>query len=211
MMKQHNYIKPLAVGLLLCVSPLTLFSAYAVVAATSTTVAVKVDKGDLGEKDNDGLKRSDGKDAMACTPYHLRDIGPDGGIVYYVDGSGCHGLEAQPYDVGATSENSNAVAAKTWIDAVSTATASNTTEVTTALSCSTTVEAATPNCWHLPSKTELEYLYEQKKVVGGFANNSYWSSTETNNDSAWFQNFLDGYQNSNSKNITLHVRAVRAF
>ena len=120
-------------------------------------------------------------------------------------------MEAQPYDVGATSENSNAGSAKTWIDAVSTAMASNTTEVTTALSCSTTVEAATPNCWRLPSKTELEYLYEQKKVVGGFANNSYWSSTETNNDSAWFQNFLDGYQNSNSKNITLHVRAVRAF
>ena len=210
-MKQHNYIKLLAVALLLGVLSLTLSRAYAVVAATSTTVAVKVDKGDLGEKDNDGLKGADEKYVIACTPYHLRDIGPDGGIVYYVDGSGCHGLEAQPYDVGATSENSNVGVPQTWTDAVSTALAGNTTAITTALSCSTTVEATTPNCWHLPSKTELEYLYEQKTVVDGFANNSYWSSTETNRDSAWFQNFLDGYQNSNSKNITLHVRVVRAF
>ncbi len=39
--------------------------------------------------------------ASSCTPYHWGDTGPDGGKVFYVDGSGCHGLEAQPYDVGA--------------------------------------------------------------------------------------------------------------
>jgi hypothetical protein len=70
---------------------------------------------------------------------------------------------------------------------------------------------ATPNCWHLPSKNELSWLYEQKTVVGGFAINYYWSSTEDGSGSAWFQAFDDGSQSYGNKNLTLPVRAVRAF
>ncbi len=33
--------------------------------------------------------------AAVCTPYHWGDTGPDNGKVFYVDGLGCHGLEAQ--------------------------------------------------------------------------------------------------------------------
>jgi hypothetical protein len=48
-------------------------------------------------------------------------------------------------------------------------------------------------------------------VVGGFANNNYWSSTENDNTNAWNQNFNNGDQNNNNKNNTNYVRAVRGF
>ena len=65
--------------------------------------------------------------------------------------------------------------------------------------------------WHLPTKDELALLYAQRKVVRGFAYNSYWSSTEFSSNYAWFQDFTSGNQNSSSKSATLPVRAVRAF
>ncbi|MSS75947.1 MAG: DUF1566 domain-containing protein [Methyloglobulus sp.] len=173
--------------------------------------------------------------ATSCTPYNLGDTGPDGGKVFYVDGSGCHGLEAQPYDVGsdvgatsvetpaisqitgqpydvgATSDNSYVGVYKTWSDAITTSAAYNTTTITNALSCSTSAYPTTPNCWHLPSKTELGYLYEQRSVVGGFSNTLYWSSTELDANFAWNQIFFNGNQNYYNKTITYLVRAVRAF
>jgi hypothetical protein len=46
--------------------------------------------------------------------------------------------------------------------------------------------------WYLPSKFELNLLYSQKDVVGGFANFFYWSSTEDNSNGAWGQGFNNG-------------------
>jgi Protein of unknown function (DUF1566) len=138
------------------------------------------------------------------TTYKWGDYGPDGGKVFYVDGSGCHGLEAQSADASTGNTMS-------WSTAISIAAAYNTTTITLALACSTTVYPTTPNCWHLPSKAELEYLYEQSVVVGGFANNNYWSSTEYSSTAAWSQNFLNGNQDDGTKLSTLPVRAVRAF
>ena len=65
--------------------------------------------------------------------------------------------------------------------------------------------------WYLPSKVELNLLYAQKTVVGGFANYVYWSSTETGSSFAWGQDFTIGYQYGGSKHDAVRVRAVRAF
>ena len=67
--------------------------------------------------------------------------------------------------------------------------------------------------WHLPSKEELNSVYVNLKQfgVGGFAYSYYWSSTESNNDSAWKQYFNNGQQYSNDKTSRYPVRAVRAF
>ena len=65
--------------------------------------------------------------------------------------------------------------------------------------------------WRLPTKDELNVLYENKDEIGGFANNSYWSSTELGNLNAWLQIFNDGYQSSYNKNLYPYsVRSVRA-
>jgi len=66
--------------------------------------------------------------------------------------------------------------------------------------------------WYLPSRQELNKLYENKVAIGGFANKFYWSSTQRNPFGAWGQGFGDGFQGSNRKDFQgQHVRAVRSF
>ncbi len=65
--------------------------------------------------------------------------------------------------------------------------------------------------WVLPSTEELNYLYENKSVVGGFTNRGYWSSSEESRSYAWDQNFTNGSQFYNDKATQNCVRAVRAF
>ncbi|MBZ0243200.1 MAG: DUF1566 domain-containing protein [Bacteroidales bacterium] len=67
------------------------------------------------------------------------------------------------------------------------------------------------NDWYLPSKDELNKLYLSKDLIGGFAADWYWSSSEFSSYFAWKQYFGDGYQGSSSKINTNYVRAVRAF
>jgi hypothetical protein len=70
--------------------------------------------------------------------------------------------------------------------------------------------------WFLPSKDELNALYLQRALVGGFveSNNDYWSSSENTELSpprAWYQVFSDGYQDRAGKYATAYVRPIRAF
>ncbi|MEA2042103.1 MAG: DUF1566 domain-containing protein [Bacteroidota bacterium] len=75
--------------------------------------------------------------------------------------------------------------------------------------------------WYLPSKEELNLMYQNKATIdataganGGsdFASAYYWSSTEDNNGgNAWSQTFDYGNQGDYGKHTTYNVRAVRAF
>ncbi len=67
--------------------------------------------------------------------------------------------------------------------------------------------------WFLPSKDELNLMYENLKLsgVGGFADSYYWSSSEYYANYAWEQSFYNGNQYNNNKSNTYRVRAVRAF
>jgi hypothetical protein len=69
--------------------------------------------------------------------------------------------------------------------------------------------------WYLPSRDELNKLYLNKAAIGGFTNNSYWSSSEVSNTLAIGQNCgLDsgsGDQNNTNKNLGLAVRCIRSF
>jgi len=71
--------------------------------------------------------------------------------------------------------------------------------------------------WRLPTKDELNLLYQNKDKIGGFsAAVSYWSSTEYNIEyhngyDAWAQDFDDGMQDAFNKKSKYFVRAVRAF
>ena len=71
--------------------------------------------------------------------------------------------------------------------------------------------------WRLPTDKELDSLYNNKDLIGGFKGYYYWSSTEHNNDGtydydgegAWIQIFKDGSQGASSKDDEYNVRAVR--
>ncbi len=73
------------------------------------------------------------------------------------------------------------------------------------------VSGVTYGDWYLPSKFELNLLYLQKSVVGGFDFASYWSSTEGNSNDAWGRYFGSGLQGDYEKNSEVSVRAIRAF
>ena len=70
--------------------------------------------------------------------------------------------------------------------------------------------------WFLPSAKELNQMYINKttlEAVSGFTafSNSYWSSTEYDFQYAWVQVFSNGIQFNGGKGNTTNVRAVRAF
>jgi hypothetical protein len=73
------------------------------------------------------------------------------------------------------------------------------------------VDAIVYGDWYLPSKKELELLYQASPQVGGFQNNYYWSSTEFSSISAWAVDFSIGIQDNQNKGLAYAVRAIRAF
>ena len=68
--------------------------------------------------------------------------------------------------------------------------------------------------WYLPSKYELNLLYQKRTTVGNFASDKYWSSTEYDSDKAWNINFATrsgSAENTEDKTNGHRVRAIRAF
>jgi hypothetical protein len=114
--------------------------------------------------------------------YKLGDIGPNGGKVFYLDEHSQHGLAAQLTDE---------VDSLSWSDAV-------------------TACAQHGTGWHLPTKTELELLWAQKNLVGGFVSEYYWSSTVDEDGYAWFQTFGTSLKELEDTSA-LGTRAILAF
>jgi hypothetical protein len=159
-------------------------------------------------------------DSRSTTTYKVGDVGPGGGIVFYLTPgtNGKQGLEAASVDqssgiqwgcygtvVGGTSEAIGTGLANTTaiIKACGTATAAGIAD--------SYISQTGVSGWYLPSLGELNQLYEQYTVVGGFANNAYWSSTEGDSNGAWSRFFDSGLQYVYYKFYPLYVRAVRAF
>lgn len=65
--------------------------------------------------------------------------------------------------------------------------------------------------WVLGSLGEMKLMYDNLQGVGGFASDSYWSSSEGDAGGAWGQFFNDGYHGIYGKTSTISVRPVRAF
>ena len=67
------------------------------------------------------------------------------------------------------------------------------------------------NGWLLPTKEELNMLYENKSKIGNFEGTNYWSSTESKPYESWVQNFKNGNQFSNwNTEARNSVRVVRS-
>ncbi len=116
-----------------------------------------------------------------------------GGVVFFVNGQ--HGLIAAKADIpGHSPDKPNGLFG--WNDA-------NT-------ACNNLVSEGFSD-WFLPSKNDLKQLFFKKRVVGGFADYYYWSSTECGADSASFQYFANGARYVHTKRDGARVRAVRSF
>ena len=64
--------------------------------------------------------------------------------------------------------------------------------------------------WALPTKNELNFLYENREKIGGFASNIYWSSTEYSYGNAWGQRFTNGDQGLSYGGNEYAVRSIRS-
>lgn len=65
--------------------------------------------------------------------------------------------------------------------------------------------------WRLPSKDELNIIYQNRKYLGNYAKGGYWSNTEEGKNSAISQNFSNGNIGKSNKSAAMAVRAVRPF
>ena len=66
--------------------------------------------------------------------------------------------------------------------------------------------------WRLPTREELNqiYLNLRRRNLGSIGDDIYWSSTENDSSTAWYQSMGNGIQRSgNIRSFSLNVRAVR--
>lgn len=170
------------------------------------------------------VRLSDG--TLALRQYKSGDLA-QGGIVFYVDESGEHGLAADTVDLTAgirwfAGTNGNTQARGNGPFAG---------EMNTAIIISSQVaigddgdDYAARLCadlqkggygdWYLPSIEELNLMYTnlQLEGLGGFTGSFYWSSTEVSSSGAFGKNFSNGSQASGAKNTnSVRVRPIRAF
>lgn len=171
-----------------------------------------------------------------ATTYSVGDFA-QGGIVFWVDETGQHGLVAAKEDqstgvrwYAGTYGNTQAKGdgpfsgeANTSIIIAAQVAIGDDGSTYAARICNelqVTEGGKTYGDWYLPSKEELNLMYQNKATIdatagvnggSGFASAWYWSSTENSNYLAWKQFFGNGFQASSSKSLTYRVRAVRAF
>ena len=139
-----------------------------------------------------------------------------GGIVAYVDKTG--GLIAAPYDQSEGIQWYNGTFTTTGATGYNIGTGkSNTVKIVqeqgsgnyAAKLCDDLILNGYSD-WFLPSRRELDELYNNKDVIGGFNSDIYWSSSEQNSNTALGRS-MTGVFHTSGKDQTFRVRAVRAF
>lgn len=143
-----------------------------------------------------------------------------GGLIAYIDGSGLHGI------IVPLLSQSNGIK---WFNGVYNVTGATSTQLgngqnNTNLIISTqgnTGSYAAKLCqdlviggysdWYLPSLQELQKLYDNRAVIGGFGSFNYWSSSEFDASRAWSINFTTGTSVVGLKSSLFGVQAIRSF
>jgi Collagen triple helix repeat (20 copies) len=253
----YNYKKPLTFPILLGIALLSISTAYAATSTTGPTgpagatgaTGAKGATGPTGLTGPAGPKGATGAKGAAGTSASVHVIGDSyqGGIVFYVDADGQHGLIAAKADqstgipwyngvwklVGTAGDGIGAGAMNTAIIVATqigdtrggnfaakvAADYSIQDDGVTACTIGSglTHPPVSEICygdWYLPSKVELNLLYNAKAagIVSNFNNSYYWSSTEDTTNPTWCQEFSNGFQYNNNKDFKVpRVRAIRAF
>jgi len=155
-------------------------------------------------------------------PYSIGDTGPAGGKVFYDKGSVTSGwryLEVASSDQSTDNRwyNGSYVTTGATTTAIGAGEANTATIVSVqgagsyAASLCANLSLGGYDDWFLPSRDELNAMYGQVGIIGGFASGYYWSSSEYGSNDAWYQDFGNGYQGGYVKYGTIQVRAIRAF
>ena len=63
--------------------------------------------------------------------------------------------------------------------------------------------------WYLPASKELDAIYANKEIIGGFSDTYYWSSSQLNEQIAYLIQFGKGTSYYHPKNYNAKVRCVR--
>lgn len=145
-----------------------------------------------------------------------------GGIIFYLDSTGSHGLIAATSDQGKTLGRSGRLSGKrdegkSKLDPFCLSRSRESLDDATVAKrvCSyytTTVKDITYHTWYLPSRHELNLLYSQKSVVGDFTDSFYWSSTlDDMRGGYWLLDFSNG----NTYRLGIYgegyIRPIQAF
>jgi len=166
--------------------------------------------------------------AATSTTYSIGDI-VNGGVVFWLDSTGQHGLVVAFSDVatsvvwgcyGTDLPNVPNVSSNppVGLGAEIGDGFNNTNNILK--DCPTAPAALAARSygpdWFLPSINEWKKIYDNKTTLEGVSgfiafSNYYWSSTEEGSSVAWGQYFFSGSQVFISKSYTGPVRAVRAF
>ena len=143
-----------------------------------------------------------------------------GGIIFYVDGSG-GGLIAAESDqsTGTSWFNGSQVNVGSTSSAIGTGQA-NTTTIVSALGSGSYAAQICDDLvlngysdWYLPSRDELSTLYSQKNKVGGFTSTLYFASYQlsANNNASTVSFSTGGLSYTTHQYSAGHVRAIRSF
>ncbi len=152
-----------------------------------------------------------------------------GGVIFYLDSSGEHGLVCAVSDQSFGCEWGCLPTVVTGANELSIGTGyQNTLDI---ISICTSQDIAAAICdalvlngyedWFLPSKDELDSMHESLDIInsqstanGGelLQSTNYWTSSGSGSNTAWVQNMgSGGSQLTNLVDKSNHVRAVRAF
>ncbi len=172
---------------------------------------------------NATLKRPQYYDGEAWFSFHNDHyIGErfGGGIVFFVDNTGKHGLISSDMDqssdakwgffeeqVGAN--NKTVGGGKSNTEKIALASKDN--QIASRICSELNLNGY--DDWFLPSMDELNLIYTNLKElkIGKLSDALYWSSSETDFNNAWLQDFATGVQNEYHVNKIARVRAIRAF
>ena len=139
-----------------------------------------------------------------------------GGIIFYIDNTGEHGLIAAPTDEnrmqwGCYGKQILGTYTFYGYGQINTTRIINSCISNNAAFLCNSLKINSYDDWFLPSKDELIELFKHKNKINGLVDNYYWSSSEFNSSLAWFVDFQNGNPSKGLKDAALYVRAIRKF
>ena len=154
--------------------------------------------------------------AEPSTPYIGQSYA--GGTIFYLDGTGLHGLVAAPGDIGwlpwGCAGTSIATGTAVGTGASNTAAiVASCAEATFAAKSADALVVGGYGDWFLPSVDEVSLMFTNlaAKGLGGFSGYAYRTSSEINASDAWIVHFYRGDRWGERKQYDGPVRPARAF